>query len=871
MNNNRMPITLGTPFGAWPRLAEHLRQHAVELAEPAFSASHDRIAGIAELNRRDQGAVAMTRFDPEVDAASRSGADALLAELEGTRWDDTDPDACSTAGFCARSNPRAEFLVFFEPPELVLAQGLEADASVDPEALLQAWRSGAERILALVRRQRRRVLLIDAREAAAYPARLREVCAERFGIQFSRAAESVPDMLSDAVLATLASAWLNSDKQLRALYAELDVSCTPLVADGPDDTIAGTPRSAPAAALAQYCEVRRQRDTLDRDCERLSASLAQTEDALAAARETLENERTAAAIRAATAEAERDRLRAHGDKAQGTITELQAKLKDSAAALGKANQAHADAKAELQCERERNAQRLADLGTERDGFRSQSEQAQQEIELLLLQLHQVQEELEATFLKQQDTERNRAALEAKLKASAEAATKANAAAAEREAECKRLRQQSDKAQSAITELDAKLKDSADALAKVNGAHADAKAKLQSERERNAQRLAELEAERDRLHSQAKAAAADTELRQENELLLLQLHQVQEELEHYFLENQKLKGGGEANGAKPQPRALSVADTRIGSICEEVPFRHVNFTLRDAVQGDRRFNALDVRLVEHHGEPGLVLLAPPPGTDAPLSCWQESGEEGGRAFLLLHPRHKTSTTLFARMTTSDWLLANDIVTLMQRALLDAADARPRLAAGWGLVCQRLSEQLADLPPALRYDGAQVGDIVDADGQIEVTLRLDNTLFRQRACASLRVRLRLAGGGGVRADLPGSIVFLAPQEPGALPPLSAWPRAEEGEWAPEYALGFGRSLSGAEKKAQWQALDPHDREFVASLISRLPAALAQSWAVVPPAGLGPADLPLLADKMAREIESSESRKHHFHAPMLRRVGS
>ncbi|MBE8232171.1 MAG: hypothetical protein HAW67_00445, partial [Endozoicomonadaceae bacterium] len=33
-----------------------------------------------------------------------------------------------------------------------------------------------------------------------------------------------------------------------------------------------------------------------------------------------------------------------------------------------------------------------------------------------------------------------------------------------------------------------------------------------------------------------------ELEQENELLLLQLHQVQEELEHYFLENQKLKNG-----------------------------------------------------------------------------------------------------------------------------------------------------------------------------------------------------------------------------------------------------------------------------------------------------------------------------------------
>lgn len=67
-------------------------------------------------------------------------------------------------------------------------------------------------------------------------------------------------------------------------------------------------------------------------------------------------------------------------------------------------------------------------------------------------------------------------------------------------------------------------------------------KLQKEQEKNRQVQAALEASL----AQTKAAE-DTELKEENELLLLQLHQVQEELERYFLENQQLKQNQSSHG------------------------------------------------------------------------------------------------------------------------------------------------------------------------------------------------------------------------------------------------------------------------------------------------------------------------------------
>ena len=115
----------------------------------------------------------------------------------------------------------------------------------------------------------------------------------------------------------------------------------------------------------------------------------------------------------------------------------------------------------------------------------------QENELLLLQLHQVQEELEAVFLHKQALEETQRENAEQLQAQRE--------------ESERLRQQLDEES------------------------------RQSNEER--QRLTQALEQQERAY--ATLEATKEELSQENELLLLQLHQVQEELEHYYLKYQEL--------------------------------------------------------------------------------------------------------------------------------------------------------------------------------------------------------------------------------------------------------------------------------------------------------------------------------------------
>ena len=148
------------------------------------------------------------------------------------------------------------------------------------------------------------------------------------------------------------------------------------------------------------------------------------------------------------------------------------------------------------------------------------QESTEENELLLTQLHQVQEELERHYLDGQ-----------KLKQSLEAA----------QAQAKQL-----------PTVQAELKKTQETLKTTQG-KANELPKVQ-------EKLKEAQAALQAAKTQ-KAAAPSQELKEENELLLLQLHQVQEELERYYLENQKLKIGS-AHKPKAEARDYYGAADRI---------------------------------------------------------------------------------------------------------------------------------------------------------------------------------------------------------------------------------------------------------------------------------------------------------------------
>lgn len=161
---------------------------------------------------------------------------------------------------------------------------------------------------------------------------------------------------------------------------------------------------------------------------------------------------------------------------------------------------------------------------------------EQENALLLEQLHKVQEELESRYLQAQEQAKKLAELpkiQANLKAAQEKADK--------------LQQAEVTAHKLMVDLKA-AQEKSNKLQQAEATAHKLKADLQAAQE-TIKKIQQTEAQLKKSLEQASAKAASAELQEENELLLTQLHKVQEELERYYLENRQLKASSSVAKSK----------------------------------------------------------------------------------------------------------------------------------------------------------------------------------------------------------------------------------------------------------------------------------------------------------------------------------
>ncbi|MCK7579950.1 MAG: hypothetical protein MZV65_32595 [Chromatiales bacterium] len=404
----------------------------------------------------------------------------------------------------AEHYPQARFLLFYTDPETALIAALKAGA--DPADFLDGWRAAVHRLVRFQRRHRQRSLLLDAESARLDPQAMVEA-AQRIGLML-RLGEQLSQADEDPVFERLvARRWLDRESDLVLLQAELEAHAYPL-------------GERPAVAdpdVDQLLELYRREQAFHR---RLTAE----RDEQARLAEENANAAKAQSKLAAERGAELERLQERLSALEAQHTALETSRKQLEASRKQLETSHKELEA-----------------THKDTV--------EENELLLLQLHQVQEELESQFLqgKQQleTLSAEKAALTKDKAALTAARDEQTKLAAERRQQIEALNAQ----KAALTKDKATLTAARDEQSKLA---AERGAELERLQERlsalEAQHTAletsrkQLEASRKQLetsHKELEAAHKDTV--EENELLLLQLHQVQEELEQYFLKYQELKG------------------------------------------------------------------------------------------------------------------------------------------------------------------------------------------------------------------------------------------------------------------------------------------------------------------------------------------
>lgn len=298
-----------------------------------------------------------------------------------------------------------------------------------------------------------------------------------------------------------------------------------------------------------------------------------------------------------------------------------------------------------------------------------------------------------------------------------------------------------------------------------------------------------------------------ELKQDNELLLKQLQQVQEELEHYVVDNRKLLAKGAA-AARAGTCAVTLEALDIGQSQDSPPHRGLDLVARNLRYGQRGVARLRLRLVEHLGRPGLAVFGEAQGGDAIFSSWAESGQEDGQPFMLIVPSDHAAHALLMRLPRADWELLEGLVVELGRHL--RGNERARLA-GWAALAERLQQQLGELPPRLRYDDLQV-DVSGSGKDARILVRFRKALFGARRFECIELHWQ-----------PATPPMLALQMPAGdtLPPLSNWPVTEQGQPASFWRLPVGAAGSRAQKARDWGNLSQGDRDFLLALLDALPA--------------------------------------------------
>ena len=299
--------------------------------------------------------------------------------------------------------------------------------------------------------------------------------------------------------------------------------------------------------------------------------------------------------------------------------------------------------------------------------------------------------------------------------------------------------------------------------------------------------------------QAKLNAAG----EENELLLLQLHQVQEELEHYFLENKLLEKKRLVLEAGA-PRMLRVDALRLGPSHDDPPHRHLEFTLEKVRLGERGFASVRMRLVDHNGHPGLLIFQGGSPEAAPLQHWQPNGEEKGHPFLLVVPQDDPGRDFLVAATTSDLLLVKESAHLLSRELQVAADhGNSSSRKKWQRVAQRFGDLLENVPQRAHYD--------------HVVAKFENTACHFEMHHFWTLAKGLVPSLACQWKGNGIDILLAPDSP---PPLTGWPNGDADSPCDRLSLDLDPHGDWSRQREIWRAFTAKDQEMLLHFIEEFP---------------------------------------------------
>jgi chemotaxis protein histidine kinase CheA len=490
-----------------------------------------------------------------------------------------------------------------------------------------------------------------------------------------------------------------------------------------------------------------------------------------------------------------------------------------------------------------------ELSTAHKEALAKNKDLQEESDLLLSQLHQVQEELEKYFLLNKDCEEKiKVETLAKQDALSKLAAEQYKLAAEQKASGA-LKKEKEELSTAHKEALVKNKDLQERLlalqkniddAKKLSAQDQEKIKAQTAAIQDA--LSKLTAEQNKLAAEQKTSSAlkkekeelsgaqkealakNKDLQEESDLLLSQLHQVQEELEKYFLlhkerqiEVQRLQDKWKrAVKSYPELHDFEVLELLSESSTDLTAHWRVNqVNVNGAIQGPFEFKTL----VEN-GVTGLVFSKDDKGR-SPLQRWPLIAAKEKQLTIIPikgkdDPQKRSATIL--QLGSTDWDMVHQLTKILDRGIGNSAFAsqigqRQVLLDG----IKNQLDFLSKVPALLRFDDIKLFGQQNTELKSVIGLRLTHADLQGLKCNSFEFQLQLNIKAG--SDITSAHFIFDEKTKGV--PLEKWTHNVKSSAGKEVmALQLG---SKGWDPQLWRKLSPLDQLWLQNTVRVLPFML------------------------------------------------
>ena len=285
-------------------------------------------------------------------------------------------------------------------------------------------------------------------------------------------------------------------------------------------------------------------------------------------------------------------------------------------------------------------------------------------------------------------------------------------------------------------------------------------------------------------------------RQENELLLLQLHQVQEELEHYFLEHQKNQlDTTELQQKLERYKRQGTAQYSTAQVTL-MDDGQLQWQLTDAQLGGREWPALTIT-----GQAKLSKTELTIHSDDQAETWVLNTKSTSRA-----------------LSNAQFAMAQDLPKALKGAL-EHAPVAARQKKRWHKALDKLQLRLNQQPPRLLYSNVRLKhEQVNPDYE-HLWLTLEQPSFNNTHLQSWSFRLSCAGvtpnefGNQPKLELPEQDTQL----------LDNWFQESHDQFGNKLEVRF--ALPNAMDMGVWKRLAASDQRLLKTLIDQLPDILAE----------------------------------------------